>query len=175
MQATGCLHPIGPTDEPAMGETDGRPLAHRKPLLLMASPRPRAGFGKTSLCSKGVVVNTSWYSPLCSGFLGVAASPFPQLSLVFLCLKKKKKVMNLGLPNPPLKWVRPNGWHSTGESCHARVAGRDGIARCGCAGTGVLQKLGRSPHEPAETNNSKVLATNPPGPTRSRKAWGPGI
>lgn len=150
MQATGCLHPIGPPDEPAMGETDGQPLAHRKPLLLKASPRPRAEsrlWKNQCLCTKGVVVNTSWHRPLCLGFLGVAASPFPQLSLVFLCLKKK--VMNLGLPNSPLKRVLPNGWHSTRGTCHARVVGRDGIARCGCVSTGALQKLcvGRATHQ----------------------------
>lgn len=51
-----------------------------------------------------VVINTLWYRPLCLGFLGVAASSLPQLSLVFLCKNNNNnKVMNLGLPQPTAK------------------------------------------------------------------------
>lgn len=166
-QATGCLHQMGPTDEPAMAETDGQPFGSPETTAPDGFPSPESWLLKNQcLCSKGVGVNTSWYSPLCLGFLGVAASSFPQLSLVFLC--KKKKVMNLGFPQPtaemagcclvagiprvkPATRVSGERWHCPIRLCQHRSSAE--------ALRGTRHPPGRRPHEQAETNTEDRLTS----------------
>lgn len=71
VQATGCLHHIGPTDEPATEETDGHPFCSPGKAAPDSSPfLTELAFEKISMCSKRVVALMLYILALCLYFGG---------------------------------------------------------------------------------------------------------
>lgn len=122
VQATGCLHQIGPTDEPAMEEIMGILFAPLEELLITTPPfLTELAFGK-SICSKRVAAQM-----LCVySYLGLSFScgvgPFHSL---LWCFFVKKKSHQCGPPPPhcPHSWVLPDCWHSLEEILDGRFHG----------------------------------------------------